>query len=65
MTDYTVATRGPAWDVHVYEAGLGDLDRCNGLAITEPGAKYDYAYFATDTFPYFMGCYHGTATPNR
>ena len=36
-----------------------------GPAITEPGAKYDYAYFATDTFPYFMGCYHGTPTPNR
>ncbi len=65
LAEYTTATRGPAWDIHEYVAGLGDLDRCNGLPITEAGAKYDYAYFATDTFPYFMGCYHGTATMNR
>ncbi len=65
LAEYTEATRGPAWDIHAYEAGLGDLDKCNGLPITEAGAKYDYAYFATDTFPYFMGCYHGTPTPNR
>ncbi len=65
VADYNLTTRGPAWDIHAYEAGLGDLDRCNGLPITEPGAKYDYAYFATDSFPYFMGCYHGTPTPNR
>lgn len=63
--DYTTSTRGPAWDIHAYVDGLGDLDKCNGLKITEAGAQFDYAYFATDSFPYFIGCYHGTPTPNR
>lgn len=65
LSEYTVATRGPAWSIHEYQAGVGDLDKCNGLPITDPNANYDYAYFATDTFPYFMGCYHGTPTVNR
>ncbi len=56
---------GPAWDIHAYVDGLGDLDKCNGLPITEAGAPFDYAYFATDSFPYFLGCYHGTPTSNR
>lgn len=47
-----------AWDAHEYVAGLGDLDRCNGMTM----ADGSYAYFATDTFPYFVGCYHGNAT---
>lgn len=62
---YNTTTRGPAWDIHAYVDGLGDLDRCNGLPITEAGAPFDYAYFATDSFPYFLGCYHGTPTSNR
>ncbi|MEM7345662.1 MAG: YHYH protein, partial [Chloroflexota bacterium] len=45
--------------------GSGDLDQCNGLTL----ADGSYAYFATDTFPYFMGCYYGVAnlprTPGR
>ncbi|HTM19202.1 MAG TPA: YHYH protein [Kofleriaceae bacterium] len=47
-----------AWDAHEYVDGLGDLDRCNGRAL--PGGGY--AYFATDSFPYFLGCYHGEVT---
>lgn len=60
LDEYTTATRGPAWDIHEFVDGLGDLDECNGMAITTPGSPYDYAYFATDTFPYFLGCYRGT-----
>ena len=64
LSEYTVATRDAAWDIHEYVEGLGDLDECNGLAIDDPSAPYDYAYFATDSFPYFMGCYRGTPTSN-
>jgi hypothetical protein len=60
IDEYTTATRGPAWDIHEFVEGLGELDECNGMAITTPGSPYDYAYFATDTFPYFLGCYRGT-----
>lgn len=60
LSEYTTSTRGPAWDIHEYVAGSGDLDECNGLAIDDASLPYDYAYFATDTFPYFMGCYRGT-----
>lgn len=44
-----------AWERHQYVAGSGDLDQCNG-AVQSDGS---YVYYATDTFPYFMGCYHG------
>lgn len=46
-----------AWDAHAYVAGSGDLDRCNGMTL----ADGSYAYFATDSFPYFLACYHGVA----
>ena len=46
-----------AWQAHQYVTGSGDLDQCNGLTF----ADGSYAYFATDTFPYFLGCYHGVA----
>lgn len=49
-----------AWQKHGYTAGLGDLDECNG-GLTSAGT---YAYFATDSFPYFMGCYRGTVPAN-
>jgi hypothetical protein len=45
------------WEAHQYVEGAGDLDRCNGKTF----ADGSYAYFATDTFPYFMGCYRGIA----
>lgn len=47
-----------AWDAHEYIQGLGDLDECNGATL----ADGSYAYFATDTFPYFLGCYRGVAS---
>jgi hypothetical protein len=65
LTTYTTANRGPAWDIHSYVDGLGDLDQCNGLPITDTSSPYDYAYYVTDTFPYFMGCYHGTPVSLR
>lgn len=46
-----------AWEANKYEAGYGDLDRCNGLKL--PGGGY--AYFATERFPYTLACYHGEA----
>ncbi|MEZ4711440.1 MAG: YHYH protein [Caldilineaceae bacterium] len=50
-----------AWERHEYVAGAGDLDECNGMYL-EDGS---YAYFATDTFPYFMGCYRGTVAQSN
>ncbi|MEM7117461.1 MAG: YHYH protein [Chloroflexota bacterium] len=49
-----------AWNRHAYVAGAGDLDECNGMTF----ADGSYAYFATDTFPYFMGCYRGEIDAN-
>lgn len=49
------ASASNAWEKHEYVAGLGDLDQCNGLV--QPNGSY--VYYATDTFPYFMGCYRG------
>lgn len=50
-----------AWDAHEYVSGFGDLDECNG--------KYDsngnYGYYATDTFPYLIGCYRGEVSFNN
>lgn len=46
-----------AWSSNTYVAGSGNLDKCNGM--TRPDGSY--AYYATDEFPYFMGCYHGVA----
>ena len=54
-------TLSNAWERHAYVAGSGDLDECNGLTL----ADGSYVYFATDTFPYFMGCYRGTVTTNN
>lgn len=50
-----------SWDIHAFVEGSGDLDRCNGRELADGG----YAYYATDTFPYFLGCYHGTPTANN
>lgn len=44
-----------AWDNHQYEESLSPLDQCNGM-IDQNG---NYAYYATDTFPYYMACYRG------
>ena len=42
-----------AWDRHSYVEGLTELDQCNGMEFSDGS----YVYFATDNFPYFMGCY--------
>lgn len=49
-----------AWEAHEYVAGSGDLDQCNGMV----GSDGTYRYYATDTFPYFLGCYWGQAGDN-
>ena len=56
---YDGTTEG-SWDINEYVEGSGDLDECNGRALSGGG----YAYYATDTFPYFVGCYTGTPTAN-
>lgn len=43
------------WDAHTYVEGSGDLDECNGR-IDDDG---QYRYYATETFPYIAGCFHG------
>ncbi len=48
-----------AWDAYKWGAHEGDsayLDACNGH--TGPGG--DYHYHVTETFPYILGCYHGS-----
>lgn len=49
-----------AWDAYAYEDTGDDdvLDQCNGRV--EPDGSY--AYHATATFPYVIGCYHGEVT---
>lgn len=39
----------------VYKTNSGDLDACNGKVVAG-----QYAYFATDTYPYFPRCVWGT-----
>lgn len=48
---------------NVYEAGYNGstLDKCNG----KTDAAGNYAYYATKAYPYYLGCYTGTATSNR
>lgn len=48
---------GPSnvWQSHAFRPGTGPLDECNGM--TRPDGTY--AYYATDTFPYIIACYHG------
>ncbi len=47
-----------AWDAFEYVEHEGEqyLDECNG----HYGPNGDYHYHATSTFPYVLGCYHGT-----
>jgi hypothetical protein len=48
------------WAAHTYVEGSGDLDECNGRT-DESG---NYAYYATSTFPYTVGCYRGVVDPD-
>jgi len=47
-----------AWDNHEFVESNDPLklDECNG----HYGPNGDYHYHATSTFPYIVGCYHGT-----
>lgn len=47
-----------AFEANTYVPGAGDLDQCNGMT----GADGRYRYYATTSFPYFMGCFHGQVT---
>jgi YHYH protein len=50
------------WSNNKYTAKPGSqyLDQCNG----HTGPDGDYHYHTTATFPYILGCYHGTPTNN-
>ena len=50
-----------AWEAHEYVEGSGDLDRCNG----QVGPDGEYRYYATDSFPYLLGCYVAEPIRNR
>jgi hypothetical protein len=50
-----------AWMSNRYVEGHGTLDRCNGM--TRPDGSY--AYYATDTFPYFLACYRGVVSNDQ
>ncbi|MEM7030243.1 MAG: YHYH protein [Chloroflexota bacterium] len=56
-----VADVTDAWQANTFVDGSGDLDQCNGR-LAEDGT---YAYYATDTFPYFLGCYSGIVETNN
>lgn len=51
-----------AWEHYAYTASSDPtvLDQCNGRI----GPDGKYAYYATDTFPYTVGCYHGVPGPS-
>ena len=42
-------------DDYEYQAGVGDLDECNGMMINGR-----YGYFVTSTYPWMMKCFKGT-----
>jgi YHYH protein len=45
---------------YLYQAGVGDLDECNGrFAVTPEFPNGTYHYFATDTYPYVQRCVKG------
>jgi hypothetical protein len=39
-----------------YQQGAGDLDECNGMTVDG-----QYGYYVTDTFPWVINCFQGTA----
>ena len=53
-------TTEAAFDNNVFASGYNGstLDRCNG----KTDGNGSYAYYATRQFPYYLACYHGTAT---
>lgn len=49
--------RSNAWQAYTFTGGDGTLDRCNGRR----GPDGTYRYYVTETFPYLIGCFAGTA----
>jgi hypothetical protein len=51
-----------AWERHAFTPSSDPtkLDQCNGRI----GPDGSYAYYATATFPYTIGCYHGVPGPS-
>ncbi len=43
------------WSAHTFVEGSGDLDECNGRV----DADGNYGYYATEGFPYLLGCFRG------
>lgn len=41
----------------IFVSGSGNLDECNGATVDG-----QYVYFATDSFPFFPRCFHGTVS---
>lgn len=46
-----------SWDAYTYTGGADTLDECNG----QKQSDGSYRYYVTDSFPYVIGCYTGTA----
>ena len=46
-------------DDYEYQAGVGDLDECNGMI--RDGA---YGYYVTDAYPWVLKCFKGTPDPS-
>ena len=46
---------GTYTDDYEYQAGIGDLDECNGMMINGR-----YGYFVTSTYPWIMKCFKGS-----
>ena len=46
-----------SWDAYTYTGGTAALDECNGQKQTDGS----YRYYITESFPYVIGCYTGTA----
>ena len=46
-----------SWDAYTYKGGSSSLDECNG----QKQADGSYRYYVTQSFPYVIGCYTGTA----
>lgn len=46
-----------SWDAYTYKGGTSALDECNG----QKQSDGSYRYYVTQSFPYVIGCYTGTA----
>ena len=62
--DELQSPRIDAWEAYRYvpKEGAEYLDRCNGHSGDDHGGAYHY--HATGTFPYIMGCFSGTPSPD-